>query len=223
MNAEAENREGRGRWPRIRRLIAIVVVILFLGLLAYGLISKAPNTSIDESLSHQRPVPAPGFDLPVLTRGELGPSLSAKVDPALGDGMLSLAELRGTPVVLNFWASWCVPCREEAPILERAWLGARSQGVLFVGLDMQDLTPDARAFIRSYHNSYPNVRDQGSDVAHSWGVTGVPETYFISARSKVVGHVIGVVDPTDLSQGIAAARSGRVVGTLVGGEKRATR
>jgi len=203
--------------------MAIGIVVLFLGLLAYGLISKAPDTSIDESLAHQRPIPAPGFALPVLTHGDLGPRLSAEIDPALSDGQLSLTELRGTPVVLNFWASWCVPCRQEAPILERAWLGARSRGVLFLGLNMQDLTPDARAFISSYHNSYPNVRDQGDDVAHNWGVTGVPETYFITARSKVVGHVIGVVDPTDLSQGIAAASSGQVIGSVVGGEKRATR
>jgi cytochrome c biogenesis protein CcmG/thiol:disulfide interchange protein DsbE len=223
MEARAEDVKPGGRWQRIRQLTLVAVVVLFLGLLAYGLISKAPNTSIDESLAQQHPIRAPGFALPVLTQGDLGPRLSAKIDPALRDGQLSLTELRGTPVVLNFWASWCVPCREEAPILERAWPDARSQGVLFLGLNMQDLTTDARAFIRGYHNSYPNVRDQGDDVAHNWGVTGVPETFFITARSKVVGHVIGVVDPTDLSQGIAAARSGRVVGTLVGGEKRATR
>jgi cytochrome c biogenesis protein CcmG/thiol:disulfide interchange protein DsbE len=223
MKADAVTQEGRGRRPRVRQLIAIGVVVLFVGLLTYGLISKAPNTSIDESLAHRHPIAAPGFDLPVLAHGDLGPRLSTKVGPALDDGQLSLAELRGTPVVLNFWASWCVPCREEAPILEHAWLGARSKGVLFLGLNMQDLTPDARAFIRSFHDSYPDVRDEGGEVAHDWGVTGVPETFFITAHAKVVGHVIGVVSPADLSQGIAAARSGRVFGAQVGGEKRPTR
>ena len=213
----------RTRWQRTRQLLAIAAVSLFVALLAYGLLSKAPNDSIDASLAKAQPAPAPSIDLPVLQRGTLGAGLGPRLAPALADQQITLAELKGSPVVLNFWASWCVPCRDEAPILEHAWEQARPQGVLFVGLNMQDLTSDAHAFIRSYHNTYLNIRDQGGDTARSWGVTGVPETFFITPRSKVVGHVIGVVTAADLREGIAASKSGQAVGTLAGGAKRPTR
>ncbi|MEK6252180.1 MAG: TlpA disulfide reductase family protein [Actinomycetota bacterium] len=223
MGAKAPADVERSRWQRARQVLAIAAVSLFVLLLAYGLLSKAPNDNIDASLAKAQPAPAPGIDLPVLQRGALGGRLGPKLAPALADGRVTLPELNGSPVVLNFWASWCIPCREEAPILERAWEQNRAKGVLFLGLNMQDLTPDARAFMRSYHNTYLNIRDQGSDSAHSWGVTGVPETFFITPRSKVVGHVIGVVTPADLNEGIAASQSGHTVGTLSGGAKRPTR
>jgi cytochrome c biogenesis protein CcmG/thiol:disulfide interchange protein DsbE len=211
------------RWHRVRQVLAIAAVSLFVVLLAYGLLSKAPNDSIDASLAKAQPAPAPGIDLPVLQRGTLGARLGPRLAPALADQQITLAELKGSPVVLNFWASWCIPCREEAPILEQGWEKARPRGVLFVGLNMQDLTTDAQAFLRDFHNTYLNIRDQGSDTAHSWGVTGVPETFFITPRSKVVGHVIGVVSAAQLRQGIAATRLGRAVGTLTGGASRPTR
>lgn len=212
-----------GRFSWVRRLAAVIVVALFLALLAYGLLAKAPNDSIDASLAKSQPASAPGFDLPVLQHGALGPNLAPRVKRALADEHVSLSELKGIPVVLNFWASWCVPCRQEAPVLERAWKRARRQSVLFVGLNMQDLTTDARAFLRDFHNTYLNVRDEGSDSAHSWGVTGVPETFFITPGGRVVAHVIGVVSATQLSEGIAATKSGQAVGALTGGPSRPTR
>jgi cytochrome c biogenesis protein CcmG/thiol:disulfide interchange protein DsbE len=136
---------------------------------------------------------------------------------------VSLAELRGTPLVLNFWASWCAPCREEGPLLERAWLRARGRGVLLLGLDMQDVTGDARDFARQLGITYLNVRDRGNDIARSYGVTGLPETFFISAGGRVVGHVVGAASPEQLRDGIEAAVAGRPVGVLSGGERRKTR
>lgn len=223
MDADRAKESGRSRWQRVKRLLAPVAVGLFLALLAYGLLSKASNDSIDANLAKARPVSAPALELPVLQRGVLGARLGPRLAPALADQRITLPELKGSPVVLNFWASWCLPCRQEAPILEHAWEKARPRGVLFVGLNMQDLTSDARAFLHQYHNSYLNIRDQGSDSARSWGVTGVPETFFITPRTKVVAHVIGVVSPAQLTQGIAATRSGRALGTLTGGAKRPTR
>jgi len=211
------------RFSWIRRLAPVIVVAAFLALLTYGLLSKAPNDSIDASLAQSKPATAPGFDLPVLQRGALGPNLAPRVMRALADESVSLSELKGIPVVLNFWASWCVPCRQEAPVLEQAWKRARKQGVLFVGLNMQDLTSDAQAFLRDFHNTYLNVRDAGSDSAHSWGVTGVPETFFITAAGKVVAHVIGVVSAAQLKQGMAATKSGQAAGALTGGASRPTR
>lgn len=207
----------------VGRVAVITALALFAALLAYGLATNAPDGSVDESLAEARPASAPPFTLPVLQTGSLGPRLTETVRPALADGRVDLGELRGTPVVLNFWASWCVPCRTEAPRLERTWKQARRRGVLFVGLNMQDLTDDARAFMREFRVSYLNVRDKSNGVAREWGVTGLPETFFITARGKVVGHVIGEISPEQLRDGIRASRSGRVVGARDGGDRRSTR
>jgi len=211
------------RLGQAARVAAVLAVALFVALLAYGLIAQAPNTGIDDSLAQAQAAPAPGFELSVLQRGSLGSELEPEVGPALADGSVALDELRGTPIVLNFWASWCVPCREEAPLLDRSWREARDDGVLFVGLNMQDLTEDARAFMREFDVSYLNVRDQSNGSARKWGVIGLPETFFVTPQGEVVSHVIGVISEEQMRQGIAAARSGRPVGALSGGDRRSVR
>ena len=125
--------------------------------------------------------------------------------------------------MLNFWASWCVPCRTEAPLLERTWREQRERGVLFLGLNMQDATDEGRAFLREFAVSYLNVRESGNSVARRWGVTGIPETFFISPAGRVVGHVIGAVSREQLAAGIAAARAGRPQAARQGGDRRRTR
>jgi cytochrome c biogenesis protein CcmG/thiol:disulfide interchange protein DsbE len=216
--------ERRGPLRHAGRGLALLLAAGFVALLAYGLASKSADTSIDDALKGGDAIAAPGFDLPVLARGDLPAPLERRLAGALGDDRLSLAELRGTPVVLNFWASWCVPCRDEAPDLERAWEGrAKRAGVLFLGLNMQDLTDDARAFARREGMTYTTVRDRGNGVSRDYGVTGVPETFFISRRGTVVGHVIGVADAAALRDGIASALAGRVTTARRGGAQGATR
>ena len=105
--------------------------------------------------------------------------------------------------MVNFWASWCDPCRAEAKVLEKAY--AEQDAVLFLGLDAQDAREDARDFIAQFGLTFPHVRDPGNETQRAWGVTGLPETYFIGADGKVVGHVIGTVDEQQLRDGIAAA------------------
>jgi cytochrome c biogenesis protein CcmG, thiol:disulfide interchange protein DsbE len=209
----------RGPLRYAGRIVAVAIAVLFVGLLTYGVLSKAQNTTVDDRLAHDESVPAPGFTLPVLSRGALGRELSAAVARATRGGRVSLAGLRGTPVVLNFWASWCIPCRQEAAALERAWRRSRPQGVLFVGLNMQDLTEDARAFAESVGMSYLTVRDRGNDVARSYGATGIPETFFIDADGQVVGHVVGAVSLAQARRGAAAAKSGTTIGVQTGGEQ----
>lgn len=217
--------EPSGKHPSglLARPVATLAVLAFIGLLVFGLVTKAPDTGIDDALASARALAAPGFSLPVLQPGDSGPRLDALVRRASADGRVSLGELRGVPIVLNYWASWCPPCRAEAPLLETGWRRAQPQGVLFVGLNMQDLTDDARAFLDEFDQTYLNVRDQSNEVAVRWGVSGLPETFFISRSGKVVGHVIGAISEPQLRQGIAAARSGRPTATLQGGARQATR
>jgi cytochrome c biogenesis protein CcmG/thiol:disulfide interchange protein DsbE len=204
-------------------LAALLLVVLFVALLAYGLTTTGVDTTIDSRLSESRAPRAPAFELPVLQQGAPGRELRRTVTDAAGDGTVALAELRGRPVVVNFWASWCPPCRTEAPLLERRWRRGRGGGVVFLGLNMQDLTGDARDFIDEFDISYLNVRDKGNDVATEWGVSALPETFFVDARGRVVGHVVGAISRRQLAAGIAASRAGRVLGQRSGGESRPTR
>jgi cytochrome c biogenesis protein CcmG/thiol:disulfide interchange protein DsbE len=206
----------------LRRIAPIAVALLLIGLLAYGLTTQGSSERIDEALADGEAPPAPPFALPILDAGSLQPPLARSVRSRLADGRLGIDELAGTPFVLNLWASWCVPCREEAPVLERGW---RRDGdaVLYVGLDMQDLTDDARAFLDEFGISYPTIRDPGNEVARSYGATGIPETYFVSADGGVVGHVIGVLSEQQLADGAEAARRGQLLGTVSGGARRPQR
>jgi cytochrome c biogenesis protein CcmG/thiol:disulfide interchange protein DsbE len=192
----------------------MLAAALFIALLAYGLTTRAADSTIDDSLKEGHAVTPPGFELSMLAD-----SSNEAFKRAAADGKVSLEELRGTPLVLNFWASWCDPCRSEAKLLERGWKND-ADGVLFLGLDQQDARENARDFISQFGLTFPHVRDPSNDTARDWGVTGLPETFFIGADGKVVGHVIGVVSADQLRTGIDAARTGRPAGSQEGGDQR---
>ena len=205
---------------RTLRGAGVIAAIAFVALLAYGLTTKSTNTTIDDALNRGQSVPAPDFRLPALAQGSPSGRAGAAWKRAAADGQVSLDELRGTPVVLNVWASWCDPCRAEAKVLERGFKQQGKGDVLFVGLDVQDAREDASDFIRQFGITFPHVRDGGSDTKRDWGVTGLPETYFIGADGRVVGHVIGTVDVAQLGDGVSAARAGRPAAADQGGDQR---
>lgn len=205
------------------RFLPIAAVLGLLALLVYGLTASGTSDQIDQSLAEGEAPAAPGFELPILDQGVLPARLASRLGPAVSDGRLGLEELRGTPVVLNFWASWCDPCREEAPLLARGWAKDGPRGVLYLGLNMQDITGDALGFIDEFRVEYPTVREPGNETARAYGATGLPETYFISVRGRVVGHVIGVVTADQLEDGARAGRADRVMGTRTGGARREQR
>jgi cytochrome c biogenesis protein CcmG/thiol:disulfide interchange protein DsbE len=133
---------------------------------------------------------APGFTLPRLDRA----------------GELSLTSLRGKAVVLNFWASWCGPCKKEAPLLEAAWRAWRDRGVVVVGVDAKDFTDDAQRFMRKYGVTYPNVRDGSGDLEEPYGLLAYPETFFVDRRGRIVEHIVGQIhEGSQIDAGIRVA------------------
>jgi cytochrome c biogenesis protein CcmG, thiol:disulfide interchange protein DsbE len=153
-----------------------------LGLLAYGVTSTGHSETIDTALAEGRRIPAPALTLPRLER-------SAEA---------SLSDYRGKVVVLNFWASWCVPCREESPLLQRWHRRIESRGGTLLGVNILDVSSDARAFIREYRLTYPMLRDGGGDSGKEFGVIGYPETFVIDRRGRIVAVTRGPVDEADL-------------------------
>lgn len=213
----------RSRFGQMLRWFGMLVAVAFIGLLVYGLVAQAPDTSIDDALAKAQAVPAPAFTLDVLEPGTSDVAARDTLERATADRRVALSELRGTPVVINFWASWCDPCRTEAPVLEAGWREAKRQGVLFAGVDMQDVRADAREFLRTFDVSYLNLRDRGKTTSQRYGATGIPETYFVSKSGDVVGHVLGAITAEQLTAGIAAARSGRPTARTDGGDRRQAR
>ena len=173
---------------RLAGLIAgSVVGLLIIVLLVVGLMNRGGATTIDDALEMGNRPPAPELTLPVLVSG---PGL-----PPAGQ-QASLSDLQGNVVLLNLWASWCGPCKEEAPVLEAVWDRYREKGVIVLGVDIQDLTEDALAFIKEYRLTYPSLRDGSDDSKTSLEATGVPETYLIDRTGRIALHIAGPVSST---------------------------
>lgn len=198
----AEAEATRSRWLALLKLSAIAVVIGLLGLLVWATLQSGSGQSFVAEIAAGKNPPAPAFHLPVLWRD--APTWPQAAVRLLNGDRLALADLRGRPVVVNFWASWCIACREEAPILH-ASAQAHAGKVVFLGVDVQDLTGEARAFARKYGMNYGSVRDESNSAYYAYGLTGVPETYYLDARGRVIAHTPGPVTRAMLAQGIAAA------------------
>jgi cytochrome c biogenesis protein CcmG/thiol:disulfide interchange protein DsbE len=120
-----------------------------------------------------------------------------------GEGTIALSGLRGRPVVLNFWAAWCEPCKQEAPVLAAAEKTWRSQGVRFLGVDSEDVREDAIAFEATYGVDYQSVFDPERTVANQYGVLGYPETFFIDADGIIRAKYVGPIDAGTLDEYLA--------------------
>ena len=158
---------------------AVIGVVALIALLAYGLASNEADRGIERALARGERPAAPRTQLPRLSGGGSG----------------SLADYRGKVVVVNFWASWCEPCREESPLLQR-WherISARGAGTV-LGVDILDVTRDARDFAREYRLTYPMLRDGDGDSLGEWGVVAYPETFVIDRRGRIAASRRGPVD-----------------------------
>ena len=177
-----------GRLRLAAQVAAVGVVAALLGLLAWKLLQD--ESAVTAELEQGGSPVAPAFTLERLDR----------------KGELELATLRGKAVVLNFWASWCGPCKDETPLLQEGWKRWQGKDVVFVGIDVKDFRGDAKDFLARYGVTYPNVYDGKGSTVGRYGVTGFPETYFVDAAGNVRYRIAGPVeDAEELDAGIERA------------------
>jgi cytochrome c biogenesis protein CcmG/thiol:disulfide interchange protein DsbE len=150
-------------WP------VTLAAALLVGLLAYGVFSKGGDTTLDEAVAKGERVAAPVASLPVLG----------------ADGNASLADYKGKVVVLNVWASWCDPCREEMPLLQKTHERIQSQGGMVLGVNTQDASPKALGFLKEVDATFPSIRDRDKEYGRQFGVFGYPETFIIDRKGRV--------------------------------------
>ena len=177
----------------VRKRVTIVAVVIVpiaavLALLGYGM-TREPKY-----------IPSPLF-------GRFAPPFTL----SLFDGAtLRLEELRGKVVFVNFWASWCPPCRQEARLLEATWQQYSGKGVAFVGVNIQDNEERAREFLREFGITYPNGMDHGSKIAVDYGVWGLPETFFIGRDGRITYKHTGAIESDTITAKLDEALSGVV-------------
>ncbi len=181
-------RKNRGRR---RILIFCVVSLLNVGLLAFlltQLLTPAPKTSVSDPLIGHH---APDFSL-------------AMLGPSTGKNALSLSDFKGKSVVLNFWASWCAPCKDELPLLESTWKRMQAQGkdVVFLGIDFQEANSAAASFLQQNGITYPAVLDANGSVALKYGITSLPDTIFIDWNGMVKSKVLQQLTAQALSSNL---------------------
>lgn len=169
---------------RSRRIIAIVasasLVLGLMVLLGIGLANQSPVTGRSGFTRVGKPAPQIQFT-------------------AFDGQPMDLQEQRGKPVVINFWASWCGPCRQEAKVLENLWNAYRDQDVVFIGVDIQDSDSDARAFISEFGVTYPNGMDVDGRITIDYGVIGIPVTFLVDRDGIVTRRWVGGVRKSQMT------------------------
>ncbi len=157
-----------GRLKLAAQVLALGLVTGLFALLVWKVATQ--NDGAADKLGHGKTPPAPTFSLDRLDR----------------PGKISLEAYKGRPVIVNFWASWCIPCKEEAPVLEAVCNRYRGRGLIVLGVDIQDVRGDARRFAKKNKMSYPLAYDGPGNTVTHYGVTGVPETFFVARSGKLI-------------------------------------
>lgn len=164
-------------WSAGGRFLAVFAVLGLIGLLGWGLyqVQKKP---LEKGL-------APDFTL-----------------TSFEGQTYTLSQLRGKVVIINFWASWCPPCREEAAYLEHTWRKYKDKGVIFIGVDYADAEKPALAYIKEFDITYFNGPDLGTRISQMYNIKGVPETYYVAKDGTLRGNHIGPLKAPELDNKI---------------------
>jgi thiol-disulfide isomerase/thioredoxin len=171
------------------RVVAVAAVLSLLGLLVWD-VAHSHGGQVAREVDRGQIVPAPAFSM-------------SRVE---GAGKVSLASLRGKVVVVNFWASDCVPCKDEQKMLNAAAQHWSKRGVVFLGIDEVDLRGPAKEYMKHYSVEYPSIYDGVGTLGGKFGITGTPETFFIDRHGRVIPpHIIARTERADLDAGIQRA------------------
>jgi cytochrome c biogenesis protein CcmG, thiol:disulfide interchange protein DsbE len=174
-------------------ILAVIAGAALIGLLIYGVSAQSASRTLDDAVAHkQRP---------------LAPEASRMLPLLHGGGTQSFASYRGRVVLLNFWASWCLPCQHEAPMLERVQHQLERHHATVLGVTYQDTVPDARGFVERYGLTYPSLRDVNGEVTHSYGTQALPESFLLDRSGRVVEISRGEVSQAFLASAVALAQS----------------
>lgn len=178
-----------GRARLVLQAAAVAVVALLLVLLALELVEDEKALGLAKAVDAGEQPAAPALELPSLDGGE----------------PISLASFKGKAVIVNFWASWCIPCKEETPMLQRAWERHRDGDLVVLGVNAQDFKKDARRFVDRYGLTYPIVHDASGSSLGRWGLTGFPETWWMGRDGKLVAYKQGPFTAEELDRNIELA------------------
>ena len=184
-------------------VLSLAVVAALFAVLVIRLVDSNGGTRLVSAIRAGKKPAAPEFKLAVIwPQADTWP---VQLRPAAGRGTMSLRGLQGFPTVLNFWASWCTACGSEAKHLAAAARTNRGR-VVFVGVDVNDLGSDAQRFLKHHRPNYVALRSHGSSVYDAYGLIGLPETYYLDAKGRVVAQTIGELTARKLAAGIDRAK-----------------
>jgi cytochrome c biogenesis protein CcmG/thiol:disulfide interchange protein DsbE len=176
----------RVRRPALGIAVVLIGVGALIGLLVYGVKATGRGQTLDDAIARGERPAAPAVALPELEGGSTA----------------ALADYRGRVVVLNYWASWCTPCRQESPLLERWQRRLAKRGGTVVGIDSLDVTADARAFVREFGLTYPMLRDRDGETQRRFGISGYPETLIVDRDGRIAALQRGPVDDAFLRRSV---------------------
>jgi cytochrome c biogenesis protein CcmG/thiol:disulfide interchange protein DsbE len=181
---------------RRRGWLLILAGVLVVGLVAGVLVAVLDRESEGDGSTRRSGVVAAG-------RAEVGSAAPDFALPALdGDGEVRLSDFRGRPVIVNFWASWCNPCRDEFPLLEQSLRDHRADDLAVIGVTYRDIPGDSRAFVKELKATWPQAVDDDRAVADAFGVRSIPITFFVRADGTIAARQFGFTSEAALADPI---------------------